>query len=303
MRNILIDANNLLYRAIAKSQKFSEINDIPRKVDINGNDLTSIEKFIFDLYYETQEFWKPETRIYVVWDRKLDTNAKNWRNDLNPLYKGNRGDNKSEKIKVHNLCPHIKRLCDVMGIYSVFPLSSECDDIINHLSRTLEGESLIVSADQDFFQCISKTTSVKNTTKKVVINPDNFEEIVGVKLKDFVIWKSLKGDTSDNLKGVPSYGDKRSSKLIDECDGDLKKIELKLSEEQFGMLEETIKIIDLNYKPLSTKELKVVDKQIVKKERQSDFNITKLFDKYKISSKAQEFWDSYFMMKDLTQII
>ena len=47
-----------------------------------------------------------------------------------------------------------------------------------------------------------------------VISPDSVEESTGVELAQFVDWKSLNGDTSDNISGIPGLGPVKATKLI-----------------------------------------------------------------------------------------
>ena len=157
--------------------------------------MSALQSFVMDLFYSTKEFHEVECDIYVVWDRKIDQSSVNWRKQMHPLYKSNRPDmdDSPQKKEVHVLCKHIKQILDVMGIYSVYPLSSEGDDIIYHLSETLEGNSVLVSVDQDFYQCVSENCVVYNPQKRLTIDLDNFKEVTTVDLENFV--KSIGANT------------------------------------------------------------------------------------------------------------
>lgn len=300
MTNIIVDGNNLLHRSISKTEKWLDYNNNKsRKINKEGLDVTSLQKFLFDLYYSTCDFHETESRIYVVWDRKIDKTATNWRKDINPLYKANRDsiEDSPQKQQVHLLCKHIKHILDVMGIYSVYPLSSEGDDIMFYLKNNLKGKSVLVSADQDFYQCVSEDCVVYNPQKRLTIDLDNFKEVTTVSIENFVRFKSIKGDPSDNLKGLYRYGEVKAKKLVENWEEE----SVKLDEEQLQILKDTEKLIDLSWKPLSPKEVKVIEKQTEKvKEKANDWDLTKVFDKYSISHSARIEWDKYFDMKEFS---
>lgn len=298
MKNILVDANNMLHRSIGNTEKYLETNPrATRKLDNKGNDVTALQKFFSDIYYTTSDYHEPDTEIYLVWDRKIDPEAVNWRTLVNPLYKANRGSNDTnpQKKQVHLLCRHAKFIADAYGFHSVFPLCSEGDDLINYLKNTLEGESLIVSSDHDFFQCISEECSIYNPQKRKLLTIDNWDEYVPVSKEDYVLWKSIKGDSSDNIKGLFRYGEKKAKKLVENWD----ELSPSLTEEQMEIIEETKSLIDLNYKPLSDKEAYFVEKQIKPKEKKKDWELTQVLDNYSITYKTRELWDNYNTIKEL----
>ena len=96
----------------------------------------------------------------------------------------------------------------------MFPGIMEGDDVMSWLSENLSGNNVIVSVDQDFLQLVQDTVSVYSPIKDIHITNQNFEEIVGVPVKDFLMYKALIGDKSDNIPGVPKVGDKTAKKII-----------------------------------------------------------------------------------------
>lgn len=297
-RNILVDGNNILHRSVGKTEKFLEDSGNPRKLNADGLDVSALQKFIFDLYFLTQEFHTSDSRIYIVWDRKLKPNVENWRKTLNPTYKANRDslEDSPQKKSVHDICFHLKNILKKMGISSVFPLVSEGDDLINYLQKNLEGGSVIISADQDFYQCVSETCAVSNAHKKFTLTLDNFEEHVPVSLENYVLYKSIKGDSSDNIGGLYRYGEVKGKKLVDNWERDSKN----LSPEQIEQIEDAKKLVDLDYRPLSKEEKYIVDEQVKKyPERANDWELTQIYDTYNISLDARSKWDKYFATQDL----
>lgn len=96
-----------------------------------------------------------------------------------------------------------------------FPVSvvrhptSECDDTIANLAAKASTvvDWVIVSSDSDFTQLLHDHPHVR------LYNPvqDKFVEAPGD--YDYVTWKSLRGDSSDNIPGVPGVGDKTAAKI------------------------------------------------------------------------------------------
>lgn len=92
--------------------------------------------------------------------------------------------------------------------------TSEADDTIANLIRrsTTAVEWTVVSSDTDFIQLLQEHDNVRlyNPVKKEFITPPEY---------DYVTWKALRGDSSDNIPGVPGIGDKTAEKIA--CDPEL----------------------------------------------------------------------------------
>ena len=88
----------------------------------------------------------------------------------------------------------------------------ECDDVIGHLCRTLDpsNQIVIVSTDTDFIQLLElHNVKLWNPIKKRFI--DKWPV-------DYVCWKALKGDSSDNVPGIKGIGEKRAHMLMESFD-------------------------------------------------------------------------------------
>jgi DNA polymerase I len=97
----------------------------------------------------------------------------------------------------------------------------EADDLIGTLSRQAEGRGLqttIVSGDLDMLQLVSDQTSVMTTRggvqQTVVYDPAAVFERYGLTAAQMIDFKALKGDTTDNIPGIPGVGDKTAAKLL-----------------------------------------------------------------------------------------
>jgi DNA polymerase-1 len=97
----------------------------------------------------------------------------------------------------------------------------EADDLIGTLSRQAEGRGLgttIVSGDLDMLQLVSDQTSVMTTRggvqQTVVYDPAAVFERYGLTAAQMIDFKALKGDTTDNIPGIPGVGDKTAARLL-----------------------------------------------------------------------------------------
>ena len=103
--------------------------------------------------------------------------------------------------------------------------NTEADDLIAGLvAKNARKDKRIVSGDRDFLQLISARTSVYSPIKKVVIDEANFFEEAAPKTsagepvvfprERFLDYRTLVGDPSDSLPGVPGIGPLTAAKLV-----------------------------------------------------------------------------------------
>lgn len=117
--------------------------------------------------------------------------------------------------------PLIENLLKAMNVPVVKLKGWEGDDILGTLSAQAEAQgyrTYLASGDRDIFQLVTNNTSVVSTKKGmgelVVITPRAVEERYGVRPDQVIDYLGLKGDTSDNIPGVPSVGEKTAAKLL-----------------------------------------------------------------------------------------
>lgn len=103
----------------------------------------------------------------------------------------------------------IQTLKDRFPVRVVRHPNYECDDVLAALAvvRHPDADVTVVSSDTDFYQLLQTHKSLKlyNPVKK---------EFVQVPEYDYVTWKALRGDASDNIPGFPKIGDKRAADLV-----------------------------------------------------------------------------------------
>jgi DNA polymerase-1 len=101
----------------------------------------------------------------------------------------------------------------------------EADDLIGTLTSQAEAQdvdSVIVSGDLDMLQLVTDRTQLMTTRNgvaaTVVYDPARIEERYGLRAGQMIDFKALKGDTTDNIPGIPGVGDKTASTLLQQFD-------------------------------------------------------------------------------------
>lgn len=156
--------------------------------------------------------------VAVAWD-KPKTNIRR-RLDLYPEYKAGR------KPAPPDFYAQIPILHEVLAAFN-WPLLElddyEADDIMGALARQAQKkdiETMLITSDLDALQLINSHTKVyalkKGFSNIEEYHPESFESKYGIKVDQFLDLKSLKGDSSDNIPGVPGVGEKTAIALLQE---------------------------------------------------------------------------------------
>lgn len=117
--------------------------------------------------------------------------------------------------------PIIESLLESMNVPVVRVKGWEGDDVLGTITARDEAlgfETLLVTGDKDAYQLVSDLTRVVTTKKGItdvaIYGPAEVEERYGVTPAQFPDFLGLKGDSSDNIPGVPGVGDKGAAKLL-----------------------------------------------------------------------------------------
>jgi len=117
--------------------------------------------------------------------------------------------------------PMVKELLRAMSVPIVELQGWEGDDILGTLAKRGAEHGLrmlLVTGDRDAFQLVTDDVSVVTTKKGitdiVIYGPDEVLERYGVTPAQVPDFLGLKGDTSDNIPGVPGVGEKTAAKLL-----------------------------------------------------------------------------------------
>ncbi len=136
---------------------------------------------------------------------------------------------KYEEYKIHrkpmpdplvNQMPVIKEVVRAYNVPIFEKEGFEADDIIATLTRKLAGKSLdvyIVTGDKDALQLVGPHVKVYSTHKEgLIYDETKVRERYGVDPERIVDLLSLMGDASDNITGIPGFGEKTALLLMDE---------------------------------------------------------------------------------------
>lgn len=154
--------------------------------------------------------------ITVAFDRKAPT----FRHLEYAEYKAGR---KKMPPELAMQLPLLKEVLEAMKIKILELDGFEADDIIGTVAKRAEAEGLeplIISGDKDELQLASDKTKVL-ITKKGISEFDLYDEAAmyekyGFSPEQFIDFKGLMGDPSDNIPGIPGVGEKTALKLVQE---------------------------------------------------------------------------------------
>lgn len=156
------------------------------------------------------------THLVVLFDGEHE----NSRSKLNPEYKSNRIDYSqvTEEENPFSQLQDIYAALDYMKIKHTESAEAETDDVIASYVYTYghEQKVVIASFDSDFFQLISKNVSVLRYRgdKTYICDTGFVKEKYNILPFQYADFKSLTGDSSDNIKGADKVGPKTASILI-----------------------------------------------------------------------------------------
>ena len=154
--------------------------------------------------------------VCVAWD-KPKTNIRK-RLELYPEYKAGR---KPPPPDFYEQIPILQDLLEAFG-WPLYELDDyEADDIMGALSTQAakqDIESMLITSDLDMLQLVDPHIHVyalkKGLSNIELFHPESFEAKYGIKATQFLDLKALKGDSSDNIPGVPGIGEKGGIELI-----------------------------------------------------------------------------------------
>ena len=215
-RVLLIDGLNIFLRAFAVN---GSLND--KGVPVGG-----ITGFMKSLALAIREM--EPTRVVVVYD---GAGGSKRRRKINPNYKAQRvpkrvtkfdafnsleDEKEAMKIQFRRLLSYLELLpIDVYSIDNV-----EADDVIAYIAQNvLESDVIIMSADQDFLQLVNDRIVVWSPNKKKYYTKEQIFTEYGIPAHNFLMYKCLMGDKSDNLEGIKGLGPKKMTKVIPEITG------------------------------------------------------------------------------------
>ncbi len=199
----LVDGNGLAYRAFfALPEELQTVDGFPT------NALLGMANMLMKLLAD----YRPAT-VLVAWDEKPTA-----RIELDAEYKAHR---RPMPDLLRQQQPYFEPIVAAFGYRNFRVPGKEADDVIGTLAAKAErgGHKVcVVSTDRDAFQLASENVCIMMTPRGVsdvvVYTPERIVQRYGIGpelVPDFI---GLKGDTSDNIPGVPGIGDKTAAELL-----------------------------------------------------------------------------------------
>lgn len=204
MKIIIIDGNSLINRAYYALQR--------PMITKSGLYTHGVYGFL-NMLNKINTDYKPDYMV-VAFDRKAPT----FRHLEYTEYKAGR---KKMPPELAMQIPLLKEVLNAMKIKMLEMDGFEADDIIGTVAKKSESnglESLIITGDKDELQLASKNTKVLITKKGIsefdLYDDSTMIEKYGFTSEQFIDYKGLMGDASDNIPGIPGVGEKTAQKLI-----------------------------------------------------------------------------------------
>jgi DNA polymerase-1 len=203
----IVDGNNLAYRAFfALPEELATTDGQPT------NALLGFTNMLFKLLAD----YRPKG-VAVAWDsRPVHRVAAAEAADV--VYKEGRREMPG---LLREQFPHFRPIVEAFGYRNLEFEGWEADDVIATLATRADAEGIktcVVSTDRDAFQLCSENVCLMMTPRGVadvnVYTPERVEARYGVTPEQVPDFIGLKGDTSDNIPGVPGIGDKTAGQLI-----------------------------------------------------------------------------------------
>jgi DNA polymerase-1 len=217
----LVDGNNLAYRAFfALPEELATTEGFPTGA------LLGFTNMLFKLLSD----YKPKG-VAVAWDtRPVHRHAEAAAVEV--VYK--EGRRPMPELLAEQF-PHFRPIVESFGYRNLEFEGWEADDVIATLATRADEAGIrtcVVSTDRDAFQLVSENVCLMMTPRGVsdvnVYTPERVEARYGIRPDQIPDFIGLKGDTSDNIPGVPGIGDKTAGQLV----------------AQYGSLEEVLAHVD-----------------------------------------------------------
>jgi len=153
----------------------------------------------------------PSAEIVICWD-----SPSGWRRNVYPEYKGNRTS--SKEVKDRNQIYAAAAFCKAVGIKQAMSAGNEADDVIGSLvdrSRL----NIVFSRDRDFCQLVEDGvlfvySPKSGNTEEIIYDEAEVLKKFGVPAKKLLMFRVLRGDSSDNLPGLRRFPSKKIADLV-----------------------------------------------------------------------------------------
>jgi DNA polymerase-1 len=213
----LIDGNSLAYRAFFA---------LPESIGTSDGRPTNAIYGLASMLVKIIDEHHPQG-VVVAWDAGWSGREKTY-----DLYKAQR---KPRPDLLREQWPHLMPLVEAFGYTNVRVEGYEADDVIASLVKQAREEGIevmVVTGDRDAYQLVSEGVRVMSTSRGItetkIYDREAVIERYGVPPELICDLMGLRGDTSDNIPGVPGIGEKTATQLL----------------QQFGSLEAVLENVD-----------------------------------------------------------
>ncbi len=202
-RLFILDANALLHRAW---------HALPPLTSPTGQVVNAVYGVV-NVLLKLLEEQKPDAFV-ACWDTKAPT----FRHEAYEAYKAQR---EKQPDELYAQIPLIQRALAMLGVESFSLDGYEADDLIGTIAVGAakdDWDVTIVTGDRDALQLIGKHISVltfkKGVSETLLYDEKMLYEVFGLSPEQFLEYKILRGDPSDNIPGVKGIGEKGATELL-----------------------------------------------------------------------------------------
>jgi DNA polymerase I len=201
----LIDGNSMAYRAFFA---------LPESIATHDGRPTNAIYGLASMFAKMLTDHQPKA-VVVAWDAGWSGREK--------TYEPYKAQRKSRPDLLKEQWPHLMPLAEAFGFSNIKVDGYEADDVIASLTKRAREQEIpvmVVSGDRDVYQLVEDGVRVMTTSRGVtdtkIYDRDGVIERYGVPPELVTDLIGLKGDTSDNIPGVPGIGDKTAAQLLQE---------------------------------------------------------------------------------------
>jgi DNA polymerase-1 len=205
----LIDGNSLAYRAFFA---------LPESIGTSDGRPTNAIYGLASMLVKIIDEHAP-AGVVVAWDAGMSGREVTY-----DLYKAQR---KPRPDLLREQWPHLMPLVEAFGYTNVKVEGYEADDVIASLTRQAREQGIpvmVVTGDRDAYQLVGEGVRVMSTSRGItetkIYDSEAVQERYGVPPELITDMMGLRGDTSDNIPGVPGIGEKTATQLLQQF-GDL----------------------------------------------------------------------------------
>lgn len=205
---LIIDGLNTFIRSWTTNPAMNE----------NGEHTGGVVGSLNSIGFQIRQF--NPTRVVVIFDGKDGSKSRK------KIYEGYKSDRGKHRFRVNRQYPEMmneeeesismkRQLMWLVDILDYLPITTmifdgmEADDAIAYIATELIGEEeecVIVSTDKDFLQLVNHKIKVYSPTKKKFYDRNIFFEEWGIYPQNFLMFRTLDGDNSDNVPGIKGCG-------------------------------------------------------------------------------------------------